>query len=85
MGRPSTAAVDWSRQMEVCKNMPKMKTHRGAAKRFSKTGSGKIKRSHSFRNHMFSAKSPKQKRQLRRSTTMAPGDVRRLKQLLAYL
>lgn len=62
-----------------------MKTHRGAAKRFRKTGSGKIKRDHAFTNHMFASKSPKQKRHLRHSTTMAAGDVKRLKQLLAYL
>ncbi|MHB1685645.1 MAG: 50S ribosomal protein L35 [Bacilli bacterium] len=65
--------------------MPKMKTHRGAAKRFSKTGTGKIKRNHAFTSHMFVSKSPKRKRQLRHSTTMAAGDVKRIKQLIAYL
>jgi len=65
--------------------MPKMKTHRGAAKRFKKTGSGKIKMSHSHGNHMFTSKSSKQKRQLRHSTTMAPGDAKRIKQMIAYL
>ncbi len=65
--------------------MPKMKSHRGAVKRFRKTGSGRIKRDHAFTNHMFSAKSAKQKRQLRRPTMVAAGDARRMKQLLAYL
>ena len=65
--------------------MPKMKTHRGAAKRFRKTGSGKIKRSHAYTSHMFVSKSPKRKRKLRHSTTMAAGDVRRIKKLLTYL
>lgn len=65
--------------------MPKMKTHRGAAKRFKKTGSGKIKMNHSHMNHMFASKSPKQKRHLRHATTMAPGDVKRIKQLIAYM
>lgn len=65
--------------------MPKMKTHRGAAKRFSKTGSGKIKRSHAYMNHMFVSKTAKRKRHLRHSTTMAPGDVKRIKQLISYL
>ena len=42
--------------------MPKMKTHRGAAKRFSKTGSGKIKRNHAFTSHILEKKSPKSNR-----------------------
>ena len=40
--------------------MPKMKTHRGAAKRFKKTGSGKLKRSHAYTSHLFANKSTKQ-------------------------
>ena len=46
--------------------MPKMKTHRGAAKRFKKTGSGKLKRSHAYTSHLFANKSTKQKRHLRK-------------------
>lgn len=45
--------------------MPKLKTHRGAAKRFRKTASGAIKRRGAYRNHILTKKSPKQKRQLR--------------------
>ena len=45
--------------------MPKIKTNRGAAKRFSKTGSGKIKRRQSFKNHILTKKSAKRKRHLR--------------------
>ncbi len=65
--------------------MPKMKTHRGAAKRFKKTGSGKIKRSHAFTSHLFVSKSPKRKRQLRHASTVSPSDAKRIKQLIAYL
>ncbi len=42
--------------------MPKMKTHRGAAKRFKKTGTGKIKRSKAYASHLLSSKSPKEKK-----------------------
>ncbi|PWI58500.1 50S ribosomal protein L35 [Sulfoacidibacillus thermotolerans] len=65
--------------------MPKMKTHRGAAKRFKKTGSGKLKRSHAYTSHLFVSKSPKRKRQLRRSGMVAAGDAKRIRQLVAYL
>lgn len=62
--------------------MPKMKTHRGAAKRFKRTGSGKIKRSHAFTSHILEKKSPKRKRNLRKSAIMAKGDARRIDQLI---
>lgn len=65
--------------------MPKMKTHRGAAKRFRKTGSGKLKRSHANTSHLFVSKSPKSKRQLRHSGMVSPGDFKRIKQLVTYL
>jgi large subunit ribosomal protein L35 len=42
--------------------MPKMKTHKGAAKRFKLTGSGKIKRANAFKSHILEKKSPKRKR-----------------------
>ncbi|AQS54900.1 50S ribosomal protein L35 [Novibacillus thermophilus] len=63
--------------------MPKMKTHRGAAKRFGKTGKGKIKRTKAYHNHNLGHKTMKQKRRLRSSTIMAKGDVKRIKQLIA--
>ena len=47
--------------------MPKMKTHRGSAKRFKKTGSGKLKRSHAYTSHLFANKSTKAKRNLRKA------------------
>ncbi len=48
--------------------MPKMKTHRGAAKRFTRTASGKIKRNNSMKSHILTKKSTKRKRQLRNAT-----------------
>jgi len=63
--------------------MPKMKTNRSAAKRFSKTGSGKYKRNKAYRSHILTKKSLKRKRQLRKSTLVSKADVRRVKRLLA--
>ena len=63
--------------------MPKMKTHRGAAKRFKKTASGRIKRGQAYTSHILTKKTPKRKRQLRQSTLIAKSDEKRVKQLLA--
>jgi large subunit ribosomal protein L35 len=63
--------------------MPKMKSHRGAAKRFRKTGSGRVKRGHAFTSHILTKKSPKRKRQLRKSALIAKSDEKRVKRLLA--
>ena len=65
--------------------MPKMKTHRGAAKRFKKTGTGKIMRHHGFTSHILEKKSPKRKRNLRKSTVMDKSDAKRIERLIAYL
>lgn len=65
--------------------MPKMKTHRGAAKRFSKTGTGKIKRNQGYRRHLLESKSSKRKRQLRGTVIMAKGDAKRIAQLITYV
>ena len=62
--------------------MPKMKTHRGAAKRFSKTGSGKIKRNHGYTSHILEKKSPKRKRNLRKSDILAKGDAKLIEKLI---
>lgn len=64
--------------------MPKMKTRRSAAKRFSKTGTGKLKRNKSYRSHILTKKSPKRKRQLRRSGLVSATDLSRVKLLLPY-
>lgn len=62
--------------------MPKVKTKRGAAKRFSITGSGKVKRSRAYHRHQLSAKTRKQKRNLAKNTTVAPSDVKAIKRIL---
>ncbi|HAX45788.1 MAG: 50S ribosomal protein L35 [Nitrospinaceae bacterium] len=64
--------------------MPKMKTNKGAAKRFSKTGTGKIKRNKAFTSHILTSKSTKRKRNLRHSTIMSPGDTRKMRVLIPY-
>lgn len=64
--------------------MPKMKTHRGAAKRFKKTGTGKIKRGKAFTSHILTKKSPKRKRNLRQATIADKTNVKAIKQLLPY-
>jgi large subunit ribosomal protein L35 len=65
--------------------MPKMKTHSGAAKRFKKTGSGKLKRSHAYTSHILEKKSPKRKRNLRKSAIVSSGDQKRIASMLTYV
>ncbi|MDQ2069212.1 50S ribosomal protein L35 [Natronospira bacteriovora] len=64
--------------------MPKIKTHRGAAKRFRKTGSGKIKRNQSHRRHILTKKSTKRKRQLRDAAYIHASDVGLITRMLPY-
>lgn len=65
--------------------MPKIKTRRGAAKRFSVTGTGKIKRGKAFKRHQLSCKSRKEKRNLRHATVVAKVDSRNVRRLIPYL
>jgi large subunit ribosomal protein L35 len=65
--------------------MPKMKSHRGAAKRFKKTGSGKLMRRQRNKRHILTKKSPKRKRQLREDVMVDRVDVKRVKQMVPYL
>jgi large subunit ribosomal protein L35 len=61
----------------------KMKTHKGAKKRFKVTGSGKVKRMKAFKSHILTKKSSKRKRNLRRATTIATrGEAKNIKRLL---
>lgn len=60
----------------------KMKTHRGAAKRFKRTGTGKLKRYKAFKSHKTGKKSPKRVRNLRKSALVSDGDQRRIDSLL---
>jgi large subunit ribosomal protein L35 len=62
--------------------MPKVKTHSGAKKRFSLTGTGKVKRKHAFKNHMLDKKQTKQKRKLTHNTLVHKSDESRMKKLL---
>lgn len=62
--------------------MPKMKTHRGAAKRFKKTGSGKIARKKAFRSHILEKKSPKRKRNLRADALVDKANKKTISRLL---
>lgn len=62
--------------------MGKMKTHKGSAKRFSRTASGKLKRHKAFRSHLTGKKSPKRVRNLRKSTTVSKGDQKRIDQMI---
>ncbi|MCR4346023.1 MAG: 50S ribosomal protein L35 [Sulfuricaulis sp.] len=64
--------------------MPKLKTNRGAAKRFKKTASGGFKRARSHLRHILTKKSSKRKRQLRGTTTAYSTDVAGLRRLLPY-
>jgi large subunit ribosomal protein L35 len=62
--------------------MPKMKTHKGAKKRFKVTGSGKVKRMRAFKSHILTKKDPKRKRRLRRGDLVASGQEKTIKRLL---
>lgn len=65
--------------------MPKMKTHRGAAKRFKKTGTGKLKRAKAFKSHILTKKSSKTKRNLRKAGYVSVTQEKTIKKLLPYL
>jgi large subunit ribosomal protein L35 len=64
--------------------MPKMKTHRGAAKRLKKTGSGKIKRMRAFKSHILNKKTRKRKRRLRKPELVSKADEKRMNKILPY-
>ncbi|GAV25116.1 50S ribosomal protein L35 [Carboxydothermus islandicus] len=64
--------------------MPKIKTKKAAAKRFKKTGSGKVKRYHAFHSHLLGHKTSKRKRRLRRSDLVSKADMKIIKKILPY-
>jgi large subunit ribosomal protein L35 len=64
--------------------MPKLKTNRGAAKRFKRTGSGGFKCNHSHRRHILTKKTTKRKRQLRSPCAVHPSDVGGVERMLPY-
>lgn len=63
-------------------NRGKMKTRRSAAKRFTRTGSGKLKRNKSGKTHMTAKLSPKRIRRLRKSSLVSPSDMKRIDSLI---
>ena len=65
--------------------MPKMKTHRGAAKRFKATGKGRLKHKQPYTSHILTSKTAKRKRQLRQPAYMSTVETKTLKVLLPYL
>ena len=64
--------------------MPKIKTNRGAAKRFTRTGSGKFKRNASHRRHILTKKATKRKRHLRDPATLHKADVKMAMRMMPY-
>ncbi len=64
--------------------MPKLKTHRGAAKRFKKTGTGKIVRGSAYKRHLLNSKSTKRKRHLRGTTVVSDRDQAKVERMLPY-
>ena len=65
--------------------MPKQKTHRGAAKRFKKSGTGKIMRSRAYHSHILTKKSAGRKRRLGSETTVSAADSKTVNEMLPYL
>ena len=64
--------------------MPKMKTHKGAAKRFKKTGTGKLQRNHAFHSHILTKKSAGRKATLAGETEVSKANTRTVKRMLPY-
>ncbi len=64
--------------------MPKIKTNRGAAKRFSRTKNGSYKRQKAYARHLKAVKSPKRRRNLRQATLVSTAEVPRVKRMLPY-
>ena len=62
--------------------VPKLKTHRGAAKRFKLTAKGKVKRSRANKNHILTKKTRKRKRRLRKSTTVSPAFAKAVSRMI---
>ena len=64
--------------------MPKLKTNRSAAKRFSKTGRGKIRRNKAYSSHILTSKTTKRKRKLRKRGLISASDAARVERLIPY-
>ncbi|HZU43592.1 MAG TPA: 50S ribosomal protein L35 [Terriglobales bacterium] len=64
--------------------MPKLKSHKGASKRFHKTAGGKVKRGHSHLRHILTSKEKKRKRKLRGGALVSDADARKIKRMIPY-
>jgi large subunit ribosomal protein L35 len=64
--------------------MPKLKSHKGASKRFKKTAGGKVKRGHSHLRHILTSKDKKRKRKLGKSTLVTHADAAKIKRMIPY-
>jgi large subunit ribosomal protein L35 len=64
--------------------MPKMKTHKGAAKRFKKTATGKVKRAKAFKRHILTSKATKRKRHLGEGTLVSDADSAKVLRMIPY-
>jgi large subunit ribosomal protein L35 len=64
--------------------MPKLKTHKGAAKRFKKTATGKVKRRHSHLRHILTSKDHKRKKKLGESVLVSDADTPKIKRMIPY-
>ena len=64
--------------------MPKLKSHRGAAKRFKKTATGKFMRSKAFKRHILTSKPTRRKRHMRGKQVVTPADAHKIKRMLPY-
>ena len=64
--------------------MPKIKTHRGAAKRFKKTGTGKVVRAKAFKQHILTSKTAKRRRNMRGTELVSDADAPRLERMIPY-
>ena len=76
---PAEACLKLSRDF---KPMPKLKSHRGAAKRFKKTGTGKIVRRHAFARHILTSKARSRKRRLTQGAVVDPANAPRIARML---
>ena len=63
--------------------MPKMKSNRASMKRFKKTGTGKIRRRKAYASHLLTSKSPKRKRNLRKSAEVSKADEKKINRMLS--
>ena len=74
----------WLENQKKRDKMPKLKTHSGAAKRFSKTGTGKIKRGQTKTRHILTSKAPKTKRKLGKTLLVSDGDYKKVARMIPY-